>query len=160
MDINKDGTLDKNDLRGAFDNVQWNILFQDAFPSSVNTVQFSPSTDSSSPLELIAGCSDGSIRVYTYSKKGWSIYKTIDKAHSSGVNSISWAAPTNVIMASKVNPQNNGPREMKRFVSGGCDHMVKIWNFEYKSDEYQCTAEMNEHENWVRDVAWSPIPTS
>ena len=46
---------------------QWNILFQDAFPSSVNTVQFSPSTDSSSPLELIAGCSDGSIRVYTYS---------------------------------------------------------------------------------------------
>ena len=38
--------------------------------------------------------------------------------------------------------------------------MVKIWNFEYKSDEYQCTAEMNEHANWVRDVAWSPIPTS
>ena len=46
---------------------QWSNIFEDVFPSSVNTVQFSPSTDSSVPLELIAGCSDGTIRVYAYS---------------------------------------------------------------------------------------------
>jgi len=139
---------------------QWKKVFEDVFPSSVNTVQFSPSTDSSVPLELIAGCSDGTIRIYTYSKKQWSKYKNIDKAHNGGVNSISWSAPTNVIMASKENQQNNATREVKRFVSGGCDHLVKIWNFEYKSDEYQCVKQMNEHDNWVRDVAWSPIPSS
>jgi len=139
---------------------KWSQMFVDQFPSSVNTVQFSPSTDSSVPLELIAGGSDGSIRVYSLSKKGWSPYKRIESAHNGGVNSISWAAPTNIIMANKGGAENNAPREVKRFVSGGCDHLVKVWNFEHKSDEYLCTAEMNEHEDWVRDVAWSPIPTS
>ena len=61
-----------------------------------------------------------------------------------------------------MNEQNNQSqiRENKRFVSGGCDNMVKIWNFEYKSNEYECSAQLNEHDNWVRDVAWSPIPGS
>eukprot|EP01084_Bolivina_argentea_P316637 548906_1 len=40
--------------------IQW---FADQFSSSVNTVQFSPSTNNNR-LELIAGSSDGSIRVY------------------------------------------------------------------------------------------------
>lgn len=43
--------------------IQW---FKDQFNSSVNTVQFSPSTaNNNNKLELIAGCSDGTIKIYT-----------------------------------------------------------------------------------------------
>eukprot|EP01083_Nonionella_stella_P003276 9344_1 len=136
--------------------IQW---FADQFSSSVNTVQFSPSTNNNR-LELIAGSSDGSIRVYALqNNKQWKEHKRIEDAHNGGVNSISWATPSNMIMSREDNKQNE-ERECIRFVSGGCDNLVKIWNFEYKSNEYEVNAELNAHENWVRGVCWSPIPTS
>lgn len=101
-----------------------------------------------------------------YIDKKWEITKVIENAHNGGVNSISWATPSNIIISgnnddNKDNDnQENIIREYKRFVSGGCDNMIKIWNFEYSKNDYEINAELNQHENWVRDVAWSPIPTS
>jgi len=137
--------------------IQWFV--DNKFNSSVNTVQFSPSTTSNNRLELIAGSSDGSIKIYALQNNKWIIDKIINNAHNGGVNTISWSTPS--IMASQEKKKKaNEFRECKRFVSGGCDNLVKIWNFEYKSNEYEVNAELNEHENWVRDVSWSPIPTS
>ena len=45
---------------------KWQKWFVDQFKSSVNTVQFAPSTpNNNNTLELIAGCSDGTIKIYT-----------------------------------------------------------------------------------------------
>ena len=38
--------------------------------------------------------------------------------------------------------------------------MIKIWNYEYNKNEYEVNVELNDHKDWVRDVSWSPIPTS
>eukprot|EP00488_Nonionellina_sp_1-RS-2012_P002031 TRINITY_DN3632_c0_g1_i1.p1 TRINITY_DN3632_c0_g1~~TRINITY_DN3632_c0_g1_i1.p1 ORF type:complete len:150 (-),score=38.60 TRINITY_DN3632_c0_g1_i1:238-687(-) len=108
----------------------------------------------------MAASSDGSIRIYTLqSNKQWKLYKVIEGAHNGGVNCVSWSTPSNIVLSREENKQNED-RECMRFVSGGCDNLVKIWKFEKKSNEYEVNAELNEHENWVRDVCWSPIPTS
>jgi protein transport protein SEC13 len=45
-------------------------------------------------------------------------------------------------------------KTVKRFVSGGCDNMVKIW----KEEDGQWVEEhkLEGHSDWVRDVAWAP----
>lgn len=50
-------------------------------------------------------------------------------------------------------------KSIKRFVSGGCDHVLKIWTFDSTEDRYFCAEEpLITHEDWIRDVAWSPMP--
>ena len=76
----------------------------------------------------------------------------ISNAHTIGCNAVSWA-PFN---ASGV----------KRFVSGGCDNLVKVWrcNATDSGDaaaaaDAGCWIEesrMEGHSDWVRDVAWAP----
>mmetsp|Transcript_49507 Transcript_49507/g.44300 ORF Transcript_49507/g.44300 Transcript_49507/m.44300 type:complete len:317 (-) Transcript_49507:122-1072(-) len=143
---------------------KWIKWFVDEFKSSVNTVQFSPTTNNNNPLELIAGCSDGSIKIYTLQNKKWIISKLIEDAHNGGVNSISWSTPSNIIMNNDDSKQNdqsvNIVGSYKRFVSGGCDNMIKIWTYEYNKNEYEVSVELNDHKDWIRDVSWSPIPTS
>ncbi|KAF7637729.1 hypothetical protein Mgra_00002704 [Meloidogyne graminicola] len=68
-----------------------------------------------------------------------------------GCNSISWAPAKRINSvldkSEKIDP--------KRFVTGGNDRLVKIWREETPGN-WIIEAELEGHENWVRDVAWSP----
>ena len=66
----------------------------------------------------------------------------ISNAHTIGCNAVSWA-PFN---ASGV----------KRFVSGGCDNLVKLWRFDDGAGRFVEEAKLEAHSDWVRDVAWAP----
>lgn len=51
------------------------------------------------------------------------------------------------------------PALVLRFVSGGCDNLVKIWRFDDYSDEWIEERSLDSdisHTDWVRDVAWAP----
>ena len=78
-------------------------------------------------------------------------------AHGLGVNSVSWApatAPGSVVSAAAPTPGSLGQR---RFVTGGCDNILKIWAYDAASQSYVQEREpLTGHTDWVRDVAWSP----
>ena len=68
------------------------------------------------------------------------------------------------------------PGGVRRFVTGGSDNLVKIWDYKYTSPlptdsqnqkltphppsptdrTYTPTVELKGHTDWVRDVAWAP----
>merc|ERR1711954_452480 len=78
--------------------------------SSVNSVQWAPHDHG---LILACGSSDGAISVLTYSANNTWESEKINNAHTIGCNAVSWApSPGSTV---------------KRFVSGGCDSLVKIW---------------------------------
>ena len=45
---------------------------------------------------------------------------------------------------------------IKRFVSGGCDNLVKIWKYNEEEDKWSEEHKLEGHSDWVRDVAWAP----
>ena len=66
-----------------------------------------------------------------------------------------------VQLGSPVSPISNA----KRLVTGGCDHLVKIWWYFLKCFINYSQAEagnwveeavLEGHTDWVRDVAWAP----
>jgi protein transport protein SEC13 len=119
---------------------------------SVNSVAWAPHELG---LMLACGSSDGSISILSWKDNEW--HKTKFKAHESGVNAISWAPAAAPYSLLSQTPDNS---YRPRFVSGGCDHMVKIWtqlNHEWKQEV------IGQHDDWVRDVAWAPnmgLPSS
>lgn len=77
-------------------------------------------------------------------------------AHGLGVNSVSWAPATNPgsLMTSSPPSDSTGVR---RFVTGGCDNLLKIWIYDGATQTYTLEHEpLSGHTDWVRDVAWSP----
>uniref|UniRef100_A0AAZ3RJ67 SEC13 homolog, nuclear pore and COPII coat complex component n=1 Tax=Oncorhynchus tshawytscha TaxID=74940 RepID=A0AAZ3RJ67_ONCTS len=69
------------------------------------------------------------------------------------VNAVSWA-PTVVPGGLIDQPSGQNPNCTKRFVSGGCDNLVKLWKEEdgqWKEDQ-----KLEAHSDWVRDVGWAP----
>jgi protein transport protein SEC13 len=49
------------------------------------------------------------------------------------------------------------PGAQRRFVSGGSDNLVKIWEWSAEQKRYiPAGAPLTGHTDWVRDVAWSP----
>lgn len=125
--------------------------------SSVNSVCWAPHDFG---LMLACGSSDGAISLLTYTGDGpWDV-KKISNAHTIGCNAVSWAP--SVVPGSLVDqPSGQRPNYIKKFVSGGCDNLVKIWREEdgqWKEDQ-----KLEAHSDWVRDVAWAPsigLPTS
>ena len=96
--------------------------------SSVNSVQWAPHGQG---LILVCGSSDGAISVLTYSTNNtWE------------EENISWAPS----LGSGV----------KRFVSGGCDLLVKIWR-EAEDGHWTEEAELEAHSDWVR-YGTLPVP--
>jgi protein transport protein SEC13 len=74
------------------------------------------------------------------------------------VNSVSWApavAPGQVVSAS-----GNQAGAARRFVTGGSDCQVKLWEFSVETGSWQNTQILPGHTDWVRDVAWSPTVLS
>ncbi|KXJ20086.1 Protein SEC13-like [Exaiptasia diaphana] len=137
---------------------------------------------------LLASCSyDRKVVIWKESNTGWTKLQEFCN-HDSSVNSICWAPPEyGLILAcgssdgsvsiisspgdgtwdsKKINNAHTHPPTKaglveKRFVTGGCDNLVKIW----KEVDGQWTEEdrLEAHSDWVRDVAWAPnigLPTS
>lgn len=75
-------------------------------------------------------------------------------AHGVGVNSVSWAPST--VPGSLVSSSGGAGGGVRRFVTGGSDNTIKIWSFDQASQSYKPEATLTGHQDWVRDVAWSP----
>ena len=55
----------------------------------------------------------------------------------------------------EINLQNWKEIFLLRFVSGGCDSLVKIWR-EGEDGRWVEEAKLEAHSDWVRDTAWAP----
>lgn len=139
--------------------------------SSVNSVQWAPREFG---LMLACASSDGSISILKYRNEDedWESRK-IPNAHAVGVNAVSWAPPI-ASVSTIYRPQTNTnsgtttaasgdstailskPVLVERFVSGGCDSLVKIWKYVRESDKWVDERQLDSHTDWVRDVAWAP----
>lgn len=112
--------------------------------SSVNSVQWAPPEHG---LMLTCGSSDGSISILTYQNEvnNWEA-KKIPNAHTIGCNAVSWCPA--------ILPETDSSSFIKRFVSGGCDNLIKIWK--ESGDRWIEENKLEVHSDWVRDVAWAP----
>lgn len=119
---------------------------------------------------LACAGSDGNITILRHTvDEDWDSRK-ISNAHQVGVNAISWAPPISSVstvyrpnagggaQSSGGDPSTilNKPRLVKRFVSGGCDALVKIWKYDEIKDSWIEERSLEAHSDWVRDVAWAP----
>ncbi|KAI1823805.1 WD40 repeat-like protein [Xylaria intraflava] len=132
---------------------QWQRIFD--FPlhkASVNMVAWSPHE---SGCLLACASSDGSISVLEFKDNNFS--NVIFPAHGQGVNSVSWAPATSPGSIVSSNPPAPGTLGQRRFVSGGCDNILKLWTYDPATQNYKQEREpLVGHTDWVRDVAWSP----
>jgi protein transport protein SEC13 len=85
------------------------------------------------------------VSVLEFKDNAWS--HQIFQACGSGVNSVSWAS-------------GNQAGAARRFVTGGSDCQVKLWDFSAETGSWQSTQILTGHTDWVRDVAWSPTVLS
>jgi protein transport protein SEC13 len=129
---------------------QWTKIHDFAQHSaSVNLVAWAPHE---AGCILAGASSDGQVSVLEFRENTW--VPTIFPAHAMGANAVSWApsvAPGAVTSASGTQTQ-----PLKRFVTGGSDCLVKIWDYSQENQGYSCMAELPGHSDWVRDVAWAP----
>ncbi|CAF0876438.1 unnamed protein product [Didymodactylos carnosus] len=128
----------------------------DRHTSSVNTVAWAPYEYG---LMLACGSSDGSISIITSSGDGRWTAKNLPDCHPPGVNALSWARSIGTqISASAAMDDSSlttGNTELvKRFVSGGCDNLVRIWK--EQDDAWIEESHLDQHTDWIRDVAWAP----
>lgn len=108
---------------------------------------------------LAAASSDGNVSVLTFENNTFS--HVLFNAHGHlGANSVSWAPATipGALTGAQAPGQQPGP--VRRFVTGGSDNSVKIWNFNPSTATYENMCTLSGHGDWVRDVAWSPTPLS
>ncbi|XP_013773949.1 protein SEC13 homolog [Limulus polyphemus] len=119
--------------------------------SSVNSLSWAPHEVG---LMLACGSSDGAVSVLSSSGDGTWETKKINNAHTIGCNAVSWAP---AIEPGSLVDQAPGqkPKLVKRFVTGGCDNLVKIWRC-MEEDQWMEEQKLEAHSDWVRDVAWAP----
>nr|XP_012419332.1 PREDICTED: protein SEC13 homolog isoform X7 [Odobenus rosmarus divergens] len=90
----------------------------------------------------------------------WEV-KKINNAHTIGCNAVSWAPA--VVPGSLIDqPSGQKPNYIKKFASGGCDNLIKLWK-EEEDGQWKEEQKLEAHSDWVRDVAWAPsigLPTS
>lgn len=129
---------------GASGSGNWTrINTKQVHQGSVNSVAWSPQEYGAL---LLCASSDGQVSVVEF--KGDAEPESVCfPAHSVGVNAASWAPYTS---------NKAGNAAPRRFVSGGCDNLVKIWKYDTDSNSYVNEATLEGHSDWVRDVAWSP----
>ncbi|KIY73878.1 WD40 repeat-like protein [Cylindrobasidium torrendii FP15055 ss-10] len=118
--------------------------------ASVNSVSWAPHE-----LGAILACasSDGKVSVLTFKSDGqWDA--AMFPAHGIGCNAVSWAPPHPP--GSLISPQSTTTPLTKRFVSAGCDNLVKIWGYRDDAQSWVEEETLEGHTDWVRDVAWAP----
>jgi len=138
----------------------WSKLYEyDKHESSVNSVAWAPHE-----FGMALGCasSDCSVSILSYKLEHntWDTQR-IPQVHAIGVNAISWAPAVSTSSLISSVPSNAPP--VKRFVTGGCDNLVKIWRFSEAENQWKCEEVLEQHTDWVRDVAWAPnigLPSS
>ncbi|KAL2369887.1 protein transporter SEC13 [Blastomyces gilchristii SLH14081] len=116
--------------------------------ASVNGISWAPHE---SGCLLACASSDGNVSVLEFSDNSWT--HQLFHAHGMGVNSVSWApaaSPGSIISATP------SAGQLRRFVTGGSDNLVKIWEYNAENKAYTVTKVLEGHTDWVRDVAWSP----
>ena len=103
--------------------------FQKVFEStlhsaSVNLVAWAPHE---AGCVLACASSDGSISVLEFDNNAWE-HVVLPAAHAMGVNAVSWAPASRPgqLVSAAGGAQGGGNR---RFVSGGSDCLVKIWEW-------------------------------
>ncbi|CUS23064.1 LAQU0S08e01332g1_1 [Lachancea quebecensis] len=127
------------------ENGRWSQIAVHAVHSaSVNSVKWAP--HEYGPL-LLAASSDGKVSVVEFKENGTTAPILVD-AHAIGVNTASWA--------SAALQDGAAPQQMRRFVTGGADNLVKVWKFNPDANTYLLEDTLEGHTDWVRDVAWSP----
>lgn len=117
--------------------------------SSVNSVSWAPHEFG---LMLACGSSDGSISIISSPGDGTWQSEKINNAHAIGCNAVSWGPA--VSPGALLDPSAAQKSTVKRFVSGGCDNLVKIWKEE--GGKWVEETKLEGHSDWVRDVAWAP----
>lgn len=133
---------------------QWSLVFTSTIhTASVNMVAWAPPE-----LGCLLACasSDGNVSVLEFRDNQWS--HVIFPAHGMGVNAVSWA-PAGVpgAITRKDSGATNASGLTRRFVTGGSDNAVKIWDFNSQTQSYENTLVLpSGHTDWVRDVSWSP----
>eukprot|EP00794_Sanderia_malayensis_P005824 gene5824-6521_t len=132
---------------------EWTKLYESAHhDSSVNSICWAPHEFG---LMLACGASDGAVSVISTSGDGnWTLQK-VPNAHSIGCNAVSWApgmSSVSIFGASN----RDATTQVKKFVSGGCDNLVKIWAYEEENARWVEEETLDAHSDWVRDVAWAP----
>ncbi len=105
--------------------------FQKVFEStlhaaSVNLLSWAPHECG---CVLACASSDGSISVLEFTNNAWE-HVVLAGAHGLGVNSVSWAPATRPgsLVSAAGGPEKGA---LRRFVSGGSDCLVKIWDWRY-----------------------------
>lgn len=133
----------------------WNKVFvYSDMQSSVNSVAWAPHE-----YGLCAACvtSDGKIAILSHNPNDTWSATVLEVPNGLGLNAVSWAPFS-----------QSSPVSFRRFVTGGCDHKIRIWS---SSDDgggnYGGWVEekvlSSGHTDWVRDVAWAPsvgLPSS
>ncbi|KAL1994284.1 hypothetical protein VTN49DRAFT_2953 [Thermomyces lanuginosus] len=127
----------------------WSKVFDFSLhTASVNVVSWAPHE---SGCLLACASSDGNVSVLEFRDNSWT--HQLFHAHGMGVNAVSWApaaAPGSLVSATP------GQGQQRKFVTGGSDNLVKIWEFSQESKTYNLVQTLEGHTDWVRDVAWSP----
>lgn len=132
---------------------QWSKLTEHAIHSaSVNSVTWAPHE-----LGAVLACasSDGKVSILEFKDDGSWDTRTLP-AHAVGVNAISWAPST--VAGSLVSTVGNAPgtNTVKRFVTGGCDNVLKVWAYDVAQATWLEETVLEGHTDWVRDVSWAP----
>ncbi|GAA5980660.1 hypothetical protein JCM10908_001724 [Rhodotorula pacifica] len=127
--------------------------------ASVNAIAWAP--HELGPI-LACASSDGKVSVLTFNNDGtWEA--SLFPAHTLGVTSVTWAPGIGI--GALTNPQTGAPEAqeglqlVKRFATGGCDGLVKIWAYNEQTKEWApdpVEHVLSGHSDWVRDVAWAP----
>ncbi|KAI8991283.1 vesicle budding-related protein [Mycotypha africana] len=143
-------------------NGAWSKIYEhNKHSASVNSVAWAPHE-----LGAILACasSDGKVSILEYKDDGTWDTQLID-AHGIGVNAVTWAPaaiPGSLVQANyNNNTSNNMPNinkvnVVKKFVSAGCDNLIKIWGYKEQTNSWQEEETLDGHSDWVRDVAWAP----
>jgi len=133
---------------------QWQKIYEVALHNaSVNLVAWAPHEVG---CLLACASSDGNVSVLEFKDNNWS--HQVLQACGSGVNSVSWAP--SVAPGQTTGASGNSPGAARRFVTGGSDCQVKLWEFSPDQGTYTNTTILPGHTDWVRDVAWSPTVLS
>lgn len=142
---------------------QWQLAHSsNSHSASVNLVAWAPhevgcllasaSSDGNvSVLELVGGTAAGG------AAQGSAFAQiALFPAHPLGANSISWAP--SMAAGSLTSASGAGSQPVRRFVTGGSDCLLKIWELTGQQSgnvEATLTHTLTGHSDWVRDVAWS-----
>ncbi|KAI5477056.1 vesicle budding-related protein, protein transporter SEC13 [Pseudohyphozyma bogoriensis] len=126
--------------------------------ASVNAIAWAP--HELGPI-LACASSDGKVSVLTFNNDGtWDA--SLFHAHPLGATSVTWApavAVGSLTAADGPDGGASGISQVKRFATGGCDGLVRVWGWKedtktWSPDPVQPVLEG--HADWVRDVAWAP----